>query len=424
MRRKIVETGDVDVMISIRSNFFYTRTVPCELWHLRQRQAGGAPRPGADDRCAERLPESHAQDLRLLARSNSQNLTAIVWLYRGQRDRFLGLVKDYVAAVCRECAAVPPVLATFEATLAEVAGEAAGLVKNVTVTEAIPTEAIQPLTDILTELDEERSAYETDRAVLSRDMAGFRTASPKRFPPTTTPSTPPATSFDPLAERVKGLIKQVDLLYKHAARGVQLAGELAALDKASASGVYERRAAAKRLKRLEEERKAAVDQLRNSAYGHRQIVWLQDRFPTAEMRRRSRPVQGRDRCRHRRRRLEPFTPAATSASLRPEVDEDFDFEEKMREIHVELADLTARCFIPGSSENPKILREMMRKLSVTLSQMCSTCWERHSARSQVQLRRSRCKWRNIGCGSRFCASVPRAARLGSVAGSRPARNGA
>lgn len=34
VRRKIVETGDVDVIISIRSNFFYTRTVPCELWHF------------------------------------------------------------------------------------------------------------------------------------------------------------------------------------------------------------------------------------------------------------------------------------------------------------------------------------------------------------------------------------------------------
>ena len=32
MRKKIIETGDVDVMISIRSNFFYTRSVPCELW--------------------------------------------------------------------------------------------------------------------------------------------------------------------------------------------------------------------------------------------------------------------------------------------------------------------------------------------------------------------------------------------------------
>ncbi len=32
VRQKLVETGDVDVMIAIRGNFFYTRTVPCELW--------------------------------------------------------------------------------------------------------------------------------------------------------------------------------------------------------------------------------------------------------------------------------------------------------------------------------------------------------------------------------------------------------
>src|SRR6266487_5857109 len=34
IRRKIIETGAVDMLISIRSNFFYTRTVPCELWHF------------------------------------------------------------------------------------------------------------------------------------------------------------------------------------------------------------------------------------------------------------------------------------------------------------------------------------------------------------------------------------------------------
>ncbi|MDZ7750399.1 MAG: N-6 DNA methylase [Gammaproteobacteria bacterium] len=34
VRQKLVETGDVDLMIAIRSNFFYTRTVPCELWFI------------------------------------------------------------------------------------------------------------------------------------------------------------------------------------------------------------------------------------------------------------------------------------------------------------------------------------------------------------------------------------------------------
>ena len=36
VRQKLVETGDVAAMIAIRSNFFYTRTVPCELWFLNR----------------------------------------------------------------------------------------------------------------------------------------------------------------------------------------------------------------------------------------------------------------------------------------------------------------------------------------------------------------------------------------------------
>jgi type I restriction enzyme M protein len=36
VRQKLIETGDVDLMIDIRSNFFYTRTVPCQLWFLNR----------------------------------------------------------------------------------------------------------------------------------------------------------------------------------------------------------------------------------------------------------------------------------------------------------------------------------------------------------------------------------------------------
>ena len=38
------------------------------------------------------------------------------------------------------------------------------------------------------------------------------------------------------------------------------------------------------MKQLDEERKDAVEQLKQAAYFHRQIVWLQDRFPEAELR--------------------------------------------------------------------------------------------------------------------------------------------
>src|SRR3990170_5038684 len=42
VRQKLIETGDVDIMIAIRSNFFYTRAVPCELWFIdRAKPQGG-----------------------------------------------------------------------------------------------------------------------------------------------------------------------------------------------------------------------------------------------------------------------------------------------------------------------------------------------------------------------------------------------
>lgn len=73
----------------------------------------------------------------------------------------------------------------------------------------------------------------------------------------------------------------MDLLYKLAARCGTLAQELAAIAKAGEG--YDRRLANKRLKQLEEVRKQAVERLKAVAYFHRQIVWLQDRFPNAEI---------------------------------------------------------------------------------------------------------------------------------------------
>ena len=48
VRQKLVETGDMDIMVAIRSNFFYTRTVPCELWFIdRDKPDQPSPLPPA-----------------------------------------------------------------------------------------------------------------------------------------------------------------------------------------------------------------------------------------------------------------------------------------------------------------------------------------------------------------------------------------
>ena len=64
VRRKLIETGDVDVMIAIRSNFFYTRTVPCELWFFNRAKPGRAPRQGVDVGCAQCVSQGYAQNIR------------------------------------------------------------------------------------------------------------------------------------------------------------------------------------------------------------------------------------------------------------------------------------------------------------------------------------------------------------------------
>jgi type I restriction enzyme M protein len=109
VRKKIVESSGVDVMISIRSNFFYTRTVPCELWHFDR------------DKPAERQEKVLMLDARNIYRKvtrkiydfspeQMRNIAAIVWLYRSQKERFLALVKEYLGRICAECEAAPPSL--------------------------------------------------------------------------------------------------------------------------------------------------------------------------------------------------------------------------------------------------------------------------------------------------------------------------
>src|SRR5260370_37439489 len=104
-RQRIVGTGDVDVMMSIRSNFFYTRTVPCELWFFDR----GKP--------AERRDHVLMIDARSVYRKVNRtindfspeqmaNLSAIVCLHRGQKDRFLALVQKYLGTIATECAAI------------------------------------------------------------------------------------------------------------------------------------------------------------------------------------------------------------------------------------------------------------------------------------------------------------------------------
>lgn len=94
IREKLVLTGDVDVMVSVGNNFFYTLSLPCSLWFFDK---------------AKRL-ENKGRVLFIDARNyytvvdrtlnewtewQLKNLQAIVHLYRGEKEKYKSLIHEY-----------------------------------------------------------------------------------------------------------------------------------------------------------------------------------------------------------------------------------------------------------------------------------------------------------------------------------------
>lgn len=94
IREKLVKTGHVDVMISVGNNFFYTKSLPCSLWFFDK---------GKKEELRNTVLFIDARnyytvvDRTLNEWSDWQlkNLNAIVWLYRGEADKYQNLLSEY-----------------------------------------------------------------------------------------------------------------------------------------------------------------------------------------------------------------------------------------------------------------------------------------------------------------------------------------
>ena len=95
VRQKLVETGDVDVMVSIRSNFFYTRTVPCVLWFLNRAKRTEEQKKHVLMIDARNVYRKVTRKINDFSPEQEQNLLAIVWLYRGETARYRELLAAY-----------------------------------------------------------------------------------------------------------------------------------------------------------------------------------------------------------------------------------------------------------------------------------------------------------------------------------------
>ncbi len=94
IRQKLVETGHVDVMVSVGNNFFYTKSLPCSLWFFDK----GKPQELQDKVLFIDARNYYTVVDRTLNEWSDwqlKNLNAIVWLYRGEVDKYIKLLDDY-----------------------------------------------------------------------------------------------------------------------------------------------------------------------------------------------------------------------------------------------------------------------------------------------------------------------------------------
>ena len=95
IRQKLVETGHVDVMVSVGNNFFYTKSLPCSLWFFDK----GKPQELQDKVLFIDARNYYTVVDRTLNEWSDwqlKNLNAIVWLYRGETEKYQRLLNEYI----------------------------------------------------------------------------------------------------------------------------------------------------------------------------------------------------------------------------------------------------------------------------------------------------------------------------------------
>ena len=94
IREKLVQTGNVDVMISVGNNFFYTKSLPCTLWFFDR---GKKEKVKGKTLFIDARNYYTVVDRTLNEWTDWQikNLTAIVWLYRGETEKYAALLNEY-----------------------------------------------------------------------------------------------------------------------------------------------------------------------------------------------------------------------------------------------------------------------------------------------------------------------------------------
>jgi type I restriction enzyme M protein len=93
IRQKLIEGGEIDIMLTLPKNMFYTVTLPATLWFFDKSKARNEPKVLFID--ARNIFRQVTRALREFTEEHLQNIATIVRLYRGETKRLKELLLKY-----------------------------------------------------------------------------------------------------------------------------------------------------------------------------------------------------------------------------------------------------------------------------------------------------------------------------------------
>ncbi|KIN88233.1 type I restriction-modification system subunit M [Thauera sp. SWB20] len=352
IREKLVRTGHVDAMMAIGNKFFYTRSLPCTLWFFDK----GKPEDLRDQvLMIDARNVYHVVSARSHVFTDEQlaNLNAIVWLYRGEQEKFVALVGRYQRQVDDWLAGLPERIAADTAAVAALASPLKAFAKGARLAElnADQPEEAQLAQTALDDFKADLAAAQADTqapeaiAGLLTACGAARVAIAAANLASHAGQASLQIALDALAPQLKAAGKTLEARHKQWLKLLDTAEKTL---RARLSKAFDGRAAreAKRALLAADTRKneeptvrdAMLEALKQTVYFIHQVHWLHSRFPDALFE----DVPGLCKA------VTIDEIAANDWSLTPGryvgvapagAEDEEDFAEKLREIHDELAEL-------------------------------------------------------------------------------------
>jgi type I restriction enzyme M protein len=322
IREKLVKTGSVDVMMAIGNNFFYTRSLPCTLWFFdRAKEQDDAKKDKVLMLDARKIYRKVTSKVNDFSPEQLQNLICIVNLYRGNTQKFESTVKSYLqtsAELAKE---------TAEATteLQKQLQKVFKTVSDFATKYAKENKEAKAFVDALS-IEETASIYEQQNKLIAEAKKAKADIE----------------ILECIAHLCKTLRKPQDKLIKQLLDAISTAAKEYQLSKNKCWKELNLKEQLDQLKALQQQLSGNPDEeepglLHETEYFYKQAHWLTIRFPEGVYIDveglckvvTQKEIEGKDWS------LSPGRYVGVDTST----DEDFDYEERLNEIHIELEGL-------------------------------------------------------------------------------------